>query len=162
MAATSNAISQEEIEGAILMVAGGLTLLQACKKIKRDYVNIVKRIGANPELKQLYAHAREEYQRLRVQQMHDIAKNTKDTARARLMIDAIKWEAARVLPKEFGDRVQQEVIINDNRTLSTRMQQARARARQQQVPADEVAAAVTVPDSTAAVRQHYGQDDDDE
>jgi len=41
--------------------------------------------------------------------MHDIAKDEAiDVQRARLMVDCIKWEAARVLPKEFGDKIQQE------------------------------------------------------
>jgi hypothetical protein len=123
-------ITKEEIEEIVGRLCDGLTLKQSCKKSKRGYANVVKRIGEDPDLKKLHAHAREEYVRARVQDMHDIAKNPKiDPARARLMMDAIKWESARVLPKEFGDRVQQEVIISDNRTLSTRMQQARTRAR---------------------------------
>ena len=66
--------------------------------------------------------------------MHDIAKNGKiDPVRARLMIDVIKWESARVLPKEFGDRVQQEVIITNNTTLSQRMSAARKRAQNQTI-----------------------------
>jgi hypothetical protein len=124
------ALTDQDIIEIIERLADGLTLKQSCKKSKRGYANVVKRIGENPDLKKLHAHAREEYVRSRVQDMHDIAKNTRiDPARARLMMDAIKWEAARVLPKEYGDRVQQEVIINDNRTLSQRMHQARNRAR---------------------------------
>lgn len=123
-------ITDEQIEVVIARLADGLTLKQSCKKSKFSYTNIIRRIGDNPALKQLHARAREEYVRSRVQDMHDIAKNPKiEPARARLMMDAIKWEAARVLPKEFGDRVQQEVIITNNTTLSTRMAAARARAR---------------------------------
>ena len=126
-------ITDEQIEVVIARLADGLTLKQSCKKSKFSYTNIIRRIGDNPALKQLHARAREEYVRSRVQDMHDIAKNPKiEPARARLMMDAIKWEAARVLPKEFGDRVQQEVIITNNTTLSTRMAAARARARQKQ------------------------------
>jgi hypothetical protein len=122
-------ISEEQIAEVIARIGEGLTLKQSCKLAKFDYINIVKRIGASVELKQLHARAREEYVRTRVQDMHDIAKNSKiDPARARLMIDVIKWESARVLPKEYGDRVQQEVIITNNTTLSQRMQHARARA----------------------------------
>lgn len=125
------ALTDADIITIIERLADGLTLKQSCKKSKRSYANVMKRIGENPDLKRLHAGAREEYVRSRVQDMHDIAKNPKiEPARARLMMDAIKWEAARVLPKEFGDRVQQEVIITNNTTLSDRMSKARARARQ--------------------------------
>lgn len=123
------AITDQQIEEVITRIGEGLTLKQSCKKSKFDYVNVVKRISANGELKQLHARAREEYIRTRVQDMHDIAKNPRiDPQRARVMIDVIKWESARVLPKEYGDRVQQEVIITNNTTLSQRMSMARARA----------------------------------
>jgi hypothetical protein len=123
------AITDDQISGVIARIGEGLTLKQSCKLAKFDYINVVKRIGASQDLKQLHARAREEYIRTRVQDMHDIAKNSKiDPQRARVMIDVIKWEAARVLPKEYGDRVQQEVIITNNTTLSQRMTAARARA----------------------------------
>ncbi len=124
------AITDAQIEVVINRIGEGLTLKQSCKKSKFDYVNVVKRISASGELKQLHARAREEYIRTRVQDMHDIAKDPKiDPARARVMIDVIKWESARVLPKEYGDRVQQEVIITNNTTLSQRMAMARARSK---------------------------------
>lgn len=135
-------LTDTEIEEIIVRLCDGLTLKQSCKKSKRGYANVVKRIGENPDLKKLHAHAREEYVRCRVQDMHDIAKNPRiEPKRARVMIDVIKWESARVLPKEFGDRVQQEVIISDNRTLSTRMNQARSRARLKAQTAESIALA---------------------
>lgn len=122
-------VTREMIEEALERLTEGLTLKQSCTKSKLSYTNVIRRISADNELKQLHARVREEYMRRRVGDMHDIAKNAKiDPQRARLMIDVIKWEAARTLPKEFGDRVQQEVIITNNTTLSQRMQQARARA----------------------------------
>lgn len=123
------AIPDENIEVILERMGEGLTLMQSCKKAKRQYANIVRRINNDPELKHLHARVREEYIRARVELMHEIAADPKiEPARARIMIDAIKWEAARVLPKEFGDRVQQDVIITDNTTLSQRMAAARSRA----------------------------------
>lgn len=148
MARTPGAVevTVEMIEEVIARLADGLTLKQSCKKSKLSYTNVVRRIGDDPALKQLHARAREEYVRSRVQDMHDIAKDPKiEPARARLMMDAIKWEAARVLPKEFGDRVQQEVIITNNTTLSTRM--AAARARAQQRGAQQAIASQAPPDT---------------
>lgn len=141
MARTAGAteITKAEIEEIIGRLCDGLTLKQSCKKSKRAYSNVVRRIGEDADLKKLHAHAREEYVRSRVNDMHDIAKNPKiDPKRARVMIDVIKWESARVLPKEFGDRVQQEVIITNNTTLSQRMSAARARARAVQTIATQL------------------------
>lgn len=128
------AVTAEQIMEILDRLPDGLTLKQSCKKSKLAYFNIVRRIGESPELKYLHAQAREEYARTRAQDIHDIAKNTRlDPATRRMMIDAIKWETARVLPKEFGDRVQQEVIITNNTTLSQRMSAARKRAQNQAV-----------------------------
>lgn len=130
------AITDEDIQKILEAMGDGITLMQSCKKAKRDYPNIVKRINNSAELKHLHARCREEYVRAQVDRGHDIAANPKiEPARARLMIDMIKWESARVLPKEFGDRVQQEVIITNNTTLSQRMSKARTRAGKQQPPA---------------------------
>lgn len=132
-------LTDDEIETIIGRLCDGLTLKQSCKKSKRGYSNVIKRIGENADLKKLHAHAREEYVRSRVNDMHDIAKNPRiDPKRARIMIEVIKWESARVLPKEFGDRVQQEVIITNNTTLSSRMSAARARARAVQAVATQL------------------------
>lgn len=124
------AITHELLVEVIERIGDGLTLKQSCKKSRISYSNCVRRIGESNELKAFHARAREEYVRCRVQEMHDIAKNPRiDPQRARVMIDVIKWEAARVLPKEFGDRVQQEVIITNNTTLSQRMAMARTRSK---------------------------------
>lgn len=150
------AVTDEEIHAILERMGDGLTLMQSCKKSKRSYANVVRRIGQNPELKHLHARCREEYVRAQVDKGHDIAANKNiEPARARLMIDMIKWESARVLPKEFGDRVQQEVIVTNNTTLSTRMQLARNRAKAQR-QGDDVAEAIAtqLPPRTG--------DDDDE
>lgn len=133
------AVTDELITITLERLTEGLTLKQSCTKSKISYTNVIRRIGESSELKKLHAHAREEYMRRRVGDMHDIAKNPRiDPQRARVMIDVIKWEAARVLPKEYGDRVQQEVIITNNTTLSQRMSAARARAAAKQVLAAKV------------------------
>lgn len=151
------AVTDDDITEIIERLADGLTLKQSCKKSKKSYANVVRRIAADPALKQLHAHAREEYVRSRVQDMHDIAKNPKiDPARARLMIDAIKWESARVLPKEFGDRVQQEVIVTNNTTLSTRMQLARNRAKTKRQADEDLGTAIATQ-----LPPRIGDDDDE-
>lgn len=123
------AVTDELLTTVLERLTEGMTLKQSCQESKISYSNAVRRIGDSSSLKQLHARVREEYIRRRVGDMHDIASNPDiDPARARIMIDVIKWESARVLPKEFGDRVQQEVIITNNTTLSQRMHAARNRA----------------------------------
>lgn len=109
MAATSKALSEDDIAQIIEHMTEGLTLKQSCELAGVGYTNIITRIGKSETLKKLHACARDEYARFKVQAMHDIAKDEAiDVQRARLMVDCIKWEAARVLPKEFGDKIQQE------------------------------------------------------
>ncbi|MGL4574239.1 MAG: hypothetical protein ACRCV9_05560, partial [Burkholderiaceae bacterium] len=61
---------------------------------------------STPDLGRRYARARERFCEANVEQIHDIAVNEPDVQRARLMIDAIKWEASKVLQGTYGDRVQ--------------------------------------------------------
>ena len=106
-------ISDDRIAAIIGELSEGLTMKQACQAHKVSYSNIMTRIGKSAELKELHMCAREDYARYQVQRMHDIAKDeTIDVQRARLMVDCIKWESARVLPKEYGDKVTQEHIGN--------------------------------------------------
>lgn len=98
-------ISDEQIIAVIERMAEGLNLKESAAIDGFSIKNIYTRINASPELKDLHTRAREDYQRIRVDEMNDIAKTEPDVARARLRCDNIKWEAARVLPKVFGDAV---------------------------------------------------------
>ena len=103
-------ISDDRIAVIIGELSEGLTMKQACQVHEVSYSNIMTRIGKSAELKEVHALAREDYARYQVQRMHDIARDeTIDVQRARLMVDCIKWESARVLPKEYGDKLQTEV-----------------------------------------------------
>lgn len=86
----------------------GVSLKSACDYHKLVYRTVMNRIRSTPELSALDARAREDYVRVRARQLNEVAVNEPDVARARLMCDNIKWEAARVLPKEFGDRITNE------------------------------------------------------
>lgn len=41
----------------------------------------------------------------RFDRMMDIAKNEEDVQRARLMVDVIKWQLSKELPKKYGDKL---------------------------------------------------------
>jgi hypothetical protein len=91
-----------------LMGSEGLTLKEAAAKRKVPYSTIKGRIAASPSLSALYARAREEYAEEMVHRMNGIAREEKDVQRARLLCDNIKWNASRVLPKQYGDKQQLE------------------------------------------------------
>lgn len=84
----------------------GASLKSVCDAHNYVYRTVMNRIRSSEELSALDARARQDYTRERARQLNEIAAKEPDVQRARLMCDNIKWEAARVLPKEFGDRIQ--------------------------------------------------------
>jgi hypothetical protein len=103
-------ISDDQLVEVIERIAeDGITLKASCKIFGFEYTNVIKRIRANESLKELLAHAREDYAASLVAEMHEIAKTEPDVQRARLMCDNIKWEAARIASKLYGDRISAEV-----------------------------------------------------
>jgi len=83
----------------------GISLKAACDKHGYVYRTVMNRIRGSEELTALDARARKDYVRVRARELNEVAMNEPDVQRARLLCDNIKWEAARVLPKEFGDRM---------------------------------------------------------
>tara|TARA_R110002126_G_scaffold101185_4_gene233120 strand:- start:1317 stop:1724 length:408 start_codon:yes stop_codon:yes gene_type:complete len=63
-------------------------------------------LNEREDFRQLYARAREEQQEVFAAQVITIADTEKDSAKARNMMDARKWYAARVAPRKWGDRVE--------------------------------------------------------
>lgn len=63
-------------------------------------------LDKNPDFARLYAHARERQQEVFAAEVINIADTEKDSAKARNMMDARKWYAARVAPRKWGDRVE--------------------------------------------------------
>lgn len=86
----------------------GVSLKKACDEHGFVYRTVMNRIRSTEELAALDARSRSDYVRTRARELNEIATTEPDIARARLMCDNIKWEAARVLPKEYGDRITNE------------------------------------------------------
>ena len=102
----SQTITDEKIIELISeMGETGVSLKAVCDKHGLVYRTIMNRIRSTEELAALDARSRADYVRVRARELNEIAVSEPDVARARLMCDNIKWEAARVLPKEFGDRM---------------------------------------------------------
>lgn len=105
-------VADEQI-AQILLTMGDevISLKAACEQHKLSYANVRRRIALSEELKTLYACAREDYQRAKVAEMHEIAITEPDVQRARLRTDLIKWEASKVLPKEFGEKIEIDASV---------------------------------------------------
>lgn len=102
-------MSDEQIIAVITkMGESGIPLTKACAQAKINYQTVINRIHANSMLKEIDARSRQDYMRLKVRDLNEIAVNEPDVARARLMCDNIKWEAARVCRNEYGDKVVHE------------------------------------------------------
>lgn len=80
-------------------------------------------LGRNPDFADKYARARGTRALRRAesvdQVMTDMRLGVIDHQQARVLLDAIKWQAGKELPKVFGDRVQQEVSGPDGGPVST-------------------------------------------
>lgn len=99
-------ITDDEIIELICEISeSGKSLKKACDEHGYVYRTVMNRIRSTPELTALDTRAREDYARERARSLNDVAMNEPDVQRARLLCDNIKWEAARILPKEYGDKV---------------------------------------------------------
>jgi len=95
-----------------IMSIEGISLMKAYAALPEDkktasYQRCTELL--NDCMPQEYARAREEYAHRMVEKLTEIAENTEDVQRARLLCDNIKWTASKVLPRIYGDKVQQEV-----------------------------------------------------
>ena len=101
-------VTEEQVEEAIdIMSKNGIPLKAACDQlgIGNHYAAVLWNVNNNERLSQLDARARVDYLRVKVRSMNDIVDSETDCQKARLKCDNIKWEAARVARKEFGDRL---------------------------------------------------------
>ena len=99
--------TREEAIHVLALLSDGVPIVQSCKELgitrSKLYVAIDREC-----LGDMHARAREEYAEARVAEMQNIAETVEDVARAKLLCDNIKWETARVAPKKYGEKVQNE------------------------------------------------------
>ena len=76
-----------------------------------------------------YARAREDQAESLFDEALDIAREHDDPAKARVMIDTLKWAAGKLKPKKFGDKiehtVQQDFVPLDE--LRRRIEESKSR-----------------------------------
>lgn len=100
------------------MLADGVPIVRSCKELGINRSDLYLAIDRE-QLSDTHARAREEYAEARVEEMRDIAETVEDVARAKLLCDNIKWESARVAPKKYGEKVQQEITGKDGAPLAS-------------------------------------------
>ena len=86
------------------LLSDGIPIVQSCRDLgitRSKLYTAIDREG----LGDMHARAREEYAEAKVEEMQNIAETVEDVSRAKLLCDNIKWEAARVSPKKYGDRI---------------------------------------------------------
>ena len=97
-------VTRETAVHVLALLSAGTPVVKACRDLgicRSEWYLAVDREG----LADMHARAREEYAEAKVEEMQNIAETVEDVGRARLMCDNIKWEAARVSPKKYGDRI---------------------------------------------------------
>ncbi len=109
----------EDVFNKILShISNGFSLKGACEDLglhnRQFYTYMYNTEGAERK----YARACEERSEFKVSEMHDIADREPDVQRAKLKIDVIKWEAAKLKPKKYGDVSRHEHTGKDGEDLS--------------------------------------------
>ena len=70
---------------------------------------VMRWLEAKPEFRDQYARARERQAHHYAAEIVEIADTEEDPAKARVRIDARKWVASKLLPKAYGERVEQHL-----------------------------------------------------
>jgi hypothetical protein len=122
--------SPEIAERICLRLAAGESLRKICQGSEfpgRD--TVLGWVFKNPEFAEMYKTARAIQVQGYADEVLDIADdssgdvnedgtvNHANVQRARLMVDSRKWVLAKMLPKQFGDKVSQEVSGPDGQPL---------------------------------------------
>ena len=97
-------VTREAAINILALLSAGQPVVQSCRELginRSEWYLAIDREG----LADMHARAREEYAEAKVEEMQNIAETVEDVGRARLLCDNIKWEAARVSPKKYGDRI---------------------------------------------------------
>jgi hypothetical protein len=87
-------------------LANGEALYRMCRdEGLPDERTVYRWLAAHDQFRQKYAHARERQADLRAEEIVTIADEAKDANLARLQIDARKWQASKLAPKKYGDKI---------------------------------------------------------
>jgi len=97
-------VTREAAINILALLSAGKPVVQSCRELginRSEWYIAIDR----ENLSDMHARAREEYAESKIEELQNIAETVEDVGRARLLCDNIKWEAARVAPKKWGDRI---------------------------------------------------------
>jgi hypothetical protein len=106
--------SEEVATRLCQLIADGSSLRKACEQDGMPDRDTVRRWLNDPEMVSFrgrYARAKDEQAEHLAEEIIELADTGggNDTNRARLMVDARKWVASKLLPKKYGERLQADV-----------------------------------------------------
>ena len=108
--------TEQQCMDCIEMTGKGYSLREAAEALGLYYSAVNMCIYRSDSLKAAMNAAREQYAHERVRRIDEIVASEPDPARARILVDAIKWEVSKVLPKFYGDKI--DVGVSDKVSFS--------------------------------------------
>lgn len=121
-------VTAEEEEAVLGVLLEGKTMKHAARELLMSYNVLAKHACNNASFRTRVANARAEGAHARVDALDDIAADKEmNPHRARLLSENIKWTAARLNPKAYGDRM--DVNVNQTIDIGANLAEARGRAR---------------------------------
>ncbi len=115
--------SKEDILEVFTLISKGMSIRKSCDAVGMSVSTFMLHIR-KPEYSTQYAQAMEKRADALFDQIIDIAdEGSGDFMRDRLRVDARKWVVSKMLPKKYGDKIDEgtlqnqklEIIINDRR-----------------------------------------------
>lgn len=108
------------------LVANRSTIEEAVRKVGWNAKQYYRMRHEQPAFDLAVVRAREMAQDAWVDKLPEIAQNEPDVQRARLLSDNVKWAAARIKPRAYGDRL--DLNITQTIDIGSALAEARNRA----------------------------------
>lgn len=143
--------TSELAEAICLRLAEGESLRSICRDdVMPDKATVLRWIARHDVFRDQYVRAKEQGAEALAEEMFEIADdgsndwmeqldsegeaigyklNGEHVQRSKLRIDTRKWYLSKILPKKYGDRIQQDVTVDVKDGLAEKMAAARERAR---------------------------------
>ncbi len=143
--------TSELAEAICLRLAEGESLRSICRDdVMPDKATVLRWIARHDLFRDQYVRAKEQGAEALAEEMFEIADdgsndwmeqldnegaavgyklNGEHVQRSKLRIDTRKWYLSKILPKKYGDRIQQDVTVDVKDGLAEKMAAARERAQ---------------------------------
>ncbi len=119
----------KQIELVIKGIYEGESVTKTLKKHGITKQTFYDALHENPLLEDYYIRAQQAQTEINLDEMRDVAFNESDAAKARNIIDVLKWTNERLNPKKFGARMD----LNVNQTIDLKGALLEAKSRSMQV-----------------------------